>query len=190
MSDALLIVIYIGFNVILNYMQSIFKCPSLGHLTINKVFVDLLHDYTHTVRGCFHLGLCVLLHLSVLFDCPSTATSTYGLGPNQFLLFSLSLAESTTRKINHCKITHNAIFTDLFWQSILQLMLFQMYLTCDLQLGLHGSSITLQALLPHQKDLQQRQIFKSHINMGLPLQGTKKKKSFKTEDCYNRASES
>lgn len=50
--------------------------------------------------------------------------------------------------------------------------IFQMYLTCDLQLGLHGSSITLQALLPHQKDLQQRQIVKSHVNIGLPLQGT------------------
>lgn len=120
MSDVLLIVLNVGFNVILSYMQSTLKYPSLMHLTINKVFSDLLHDHTHTVRGCFHLGLCVLLHLSVLFDCPSTATSTYGLGPNQFLLFSRSLAESTTRKTNRCEITHNGIFTDLLLaQSIL-----------------------------------------------------------------------
>lgn len=151
------------------------------HLTINKVFSDLLHDHTHTVRGCFHLGLCVLLHLSVLFDCPSTATSTYGLGPNQFLLFSRSLAESTTRKTNRYEITHNAIFTDLLLaQSILQLTyFFLMYLTCDLQLGLHGSSITLQALLSHQKDLKQRQTVKLHVNMGLPSQGTKPKRVLK-----------
>lgn len=113
MSDVLLIVLYVGFNVILSHMQSTLKYPSLMHLTINKVFSDLLHDHTHTVRGCFHLGLCVLLHLSVLFDCPSTATSTYGLGPNQFLLFSRSLAESTTWKTKRCEITHNAIFTDI-----------------------------------------------------------------------------
>lgn len=52
-------------------------------------------QHTHTVRACFHLGLCVLLHFSVLFDWPSTVTSTYGLGPNQFFLFSFSLAERT-----------------------------------------------------------------------------------------------
>lgn len=57
--------------------------------------ISLLTGVTMTVRACFHLGLCVLLHFSVLFDWPSTATSTYGLGPNQFFLFSFSLAEST-----------------------------------------------------------------------------------------------
>ena len=50
---------------------------------------------TYTLRDCFHLGLWVLLHFSVFFDWPSTATSTYGLGPNQFFLFSLSLADRT-----------------------------------------------------------------------------------------------
>ena len=55
------------------------------------------NTHTYTVTACFHLGLCVLLHFSVLFDWPSTATSTYGLGPNQFFLFSFSLAESTAK---------------------------------------------------------------------------------------------
>lgn len=31
---------------------------------------------THTVSGCFHLGLWVLVHFSVFFDWPSTITST------------------------------------------------------------------------------------------------------------------
>lgn len=52
---------------------------------------------THTVRGCFHFGLWVLLHFSVFLDWPSTDTSTYGLGPNQFFLFSFSLADSTEK---------------------------------------------------------------------------------------------
>ena len=56
------------------------------------------NNCTHTVTACFHFGLCVLLHFSVFFDWPSTATSTYGLGPNQFFLFSLSLAESTRNR--------------------------------------------------------------------------------------------
>lgn len=79
---------------------------SLTQLTTKEVLADLQHDHTHTVSDCFHLGLCVLLHLSVLFDCPSTATSTYGLGPNQFLLFSFSFAERTTRKTYRSEITH------------------------------------------------------------------------------------
>ena len=61
---------------------------------LNKIY-HRKYFQTYTVRGCFHLGLFVLLHFSVFFDCPSTVTSTYGLGPNQFFLFSLSFAEMT-----------------------------------------------------------------------------------------------
>lgn len=56
---------------------------------------SLLNGVTITVSGCFHLGLWVLLHFSVFLDWPSTVTSTYGLGPNQFFLFSFSFADST-----------------------------------------------------------------------------------------------
>lgn len=142
-----LVIICIGFNLILSCTQSNPKMSlSLKHLTIKEVLADLLCDHTHTVRGCFHLGVCVLLHLSVLFDCPSTATSTYGLGPNQFLLFSLSFAERTTRKKNTAV---KLLITYILKQPLLCLTFLKMY-TCDLQLGLHGLSITVQALLPHQ----------------------------------------
>lgn len=142
-----LIIICIGFNLILGCIQSNPKMSlSLKHLTIEEVLADLLRDHTHTVRGCFHLGVCVLLHLSVLFDCPSTATSTYGLGPNQFLLFSLSFAERTTRKKYPAV---KLLITYRLKQPLLCLIFLKMY-TCDLQLGLHGSSITVRALLPQQ----------------------------------------
>lgn len=52
---------------------------------------------TYTVRCCFHFGLFVLLHFSVFFDCPSTDTSTYGLGPNHLFLFSFNFAEITIK---------------------------------------------------------------------------------------------
>lgn len=70
------------------------------HLVYNQtihVTISCFNVFTYTVRACFHLGLCVLLHFSVLFDWPSTATSTYGLGPNQFFLFSFSFAEITSQ---------------------------------------------------------------------------------------------
>lgn len=111
---------------------------------MKEALADLLRDHTHTVRGCFHLGLCVLLHLSVLFDCPSTATSTYGLGPNQFLLFSRSFAERTARKIHRSEMTHYLHIYCIF-SSLNGVLTFLKMSTCDLQLGLHGSSITTPA---------------------------------------------
>lgn len=82
-------------------------CNTFNHFSVDTVAVGFkersqqlccnnFYQNTHTVRDCFHLGLCVLLHFSVLFNWPSTVTSTYGLGPNQFFLFSFSLAERTT----------------------------------------------------------------------------------------------
>lgn len=65
-------------------------CSLFSTLTVNNNTTT-----TYTVSGCFHLGLWVLLHFSVFLDWPSTATSTYGLGPNQFFLFSFSFADST-----------------------------------------------------------------------------------------------
>lgn len=117
-----LIIICIGFNLILSCIQSNPKMYlSLKHPTIKDVLADLLRDHTHTVRGCFHLGVCVLLHLSVFFDCPSTATSTYGLGPNQFLLFSLSFAERTTRK----NIPQSNYSFHIFWSSFIASDIFE-----------------------------------------------------------------
>lgn len=77
----------IHYGTFSNFMHCQYYCPVYIYMS------------TYTVRACFHLGLCVLLHFSVLFDWPSTTTSTYGLGPNQFFLFSFNLAEITSHTI-------------------------------------------------------------------------------------------
>lgn len=89
------------------------------HLVYNQtihVTISCFNVFTYTVRACFHLGLCVLLHFSVLFDWPSTATSTYGLGPNQFFLFSFSFAEITSqlqKEKHHSDITEPVAFQSI-----------------------------------------------------------------------------
>lgn len=84
-----------------NYLTQLYQssndheCEQMSHHTGNPS-----KTLTHTVSGCFHLGLLVLLHFSVFLDWLSTVTSTYGLGPNQFFLFSLSFADSTETRRN------------------------------------------------------------------------------------------
>lgn len=166
-------------TVFFKYVKCLLIALSIGFHVIN-----LLHGWSSTPKMPCSMTILTLWEAASIWDCVYYCTCQFSLTDHprppprmDWDRTSSFCFLSVLQKELQEKQTSVKLLTMLFlhtFKAHTHTRAIQMDLTCDLQLGFHGSSITLQALLPHQKDLQQTQIVKtSGVNMGLPLQGTK-----------------
>lgn len=139
--------ICIGFNLILSLSTVQPKNVPLPETSDNKRSScrPAVWPYSHCERLLPFGSVCIIAFVSSLWLSIHSDLHIWTWPKPVPFVFSQFCGKNYKRKYTAVKL----LITYILKQPLLRLTFMKIY-TCDLQLGLHGSSITVQALLPHQ----------------------------------------